>query len=125
VFRLAPNGSRSLLWLLVWLLSYGCRLICLGCKNPVRLPALVMFLYCCGTTVVVTTHTLHVVCVLLVCGPSPYTGYQVGFLCLMGKVRLVLMLILLDLSFYTAKCISPIGLLLYDLILLLWRYPLD
>jgi hypothetical protein len=27
--------------------------------------------YCCGvTTVVVTTHTLHVVCVLLVCGPS-------------------------------------------------------
>jgi hypothetical protein len=59
--------------------------------------------------VVVTTHTLHVVCVLLVCGPSPYTGYQVDFLCLMGKVRLVLMLILLDLSFYTANVFLLLG----------------
>jgi hypothetical protein len=51
-------------------------------QTAVRLPALVMSLYCCGTTTVVTTHTLHAVCVLLVCGPSPYTGYQVDFLCL-------------------------------------------
>jgi hypothetical protein len=68
---------------------------------------------------VVTTHPLHAVCVLLVCGPSPYTGYQVDFLCLLeqGTAELIIIHNLAFICLVLPSGLNTIGLLLFS-----WLY---